>query len=246
MPKVEKKKINEKKGFDTAVIVAVIGLIGTLVVGILNSPLVIKLLTPSSIITPTVISPPANGGQLIFSEDFEDDVASGFAFETGKWKIVKDKSNLVLQGIATETVAPAAKAYFGSNDFSDGMIEFRVKFLRSPGIYLDFRFQGETGGDVLNFSPDYQAILLATNAFENGNWNFSAISPNSNQSFSIQQNIWYKVQLGLKGEQMTVNIDGNHIMSESDSRFTKGRMRFALEPNATVELDDVKVWSVNP
>ena len=61
MPKVEDKKKNEKKKLDTAIIVAIIGLIGTLTVGILNSPLIIKLLdsAPTSS-TPAEMDTPPN------------------------------------------------------------------------------------------------------------------------------------------------------------------------------------------
>ena len=245
MTKAEKKKTNRKKRFDTAIIVAIIGLIGTLAVGILNSPLIVKLLDRSST-TPAGTSPASNGEQLVFSEDFEDDAASGFAFETGKWEIVKDGSNFVLQSTATEPIAPAAKAYFGSNDFSDGSIEFRVKFLRPQGLYLDFHFQDEKGTYVLYISPEQQTIILATNILENNDWQFASISANSTRSITFQQDTWYKIQLKLQGEDITLNIDDNRVLSTSDSRFTQGRLRFTLDANAVVELDDVKVWSLKP
>ena len=247
MPRIEKKRTDKGQRFDTAIIVAIMGLIGTLVVGILNSPLLIKLLdrVPASP-TPARMNIPPDAGQLLFSEDFEENAASGFAFETGKWEIIKDGSNYVLQGIATESDTPAAKAYFGSNDFSNGIIEFRVKFLQPFGLYVDFHYQAETGGHVLHLSPTYQSLFLATNVFENGRWNYSVISSESSQSFTFQPNSWYKVQLESRGDEITLNLDGNRILSVSDSRFDKGRIRFALEPDTILELDDVMVWSLKP
>lgn len=244
MPKVEKKKANGKKRIDTAIIVAIIGLVGTLAVGILNSPLIIKLLDRASA-SPTLAETniPPNAGQLLFNEDFEDNAASGFAFETGKWEIVKDKSDFVLKVTATESDTPAAKAYFGPSDFSDGIIEFRFKFLQPIGLYVDFHFQGDKGGHVLNLSPEYESIFLSTITFQNGGAQVSVIS---SSSFTFQKNTWYKVQLELQGGQMTLNVDGNHILSVSDSLFEKGGMRFTLEPHTIVELDDVKVWSLKP
>jgi len=244
MPKVEKKKTNGKKRLDTAIVVAIIGLIGTLAVGILNSPLIIKLLDRTSVSpTPAETNLPPNAGQLLFNEDFEDNAASGFAFELGEWEIIKEKSNFVLKGTATESDTPAAKAYFGSNDFSDGIIEFRFKFLQSIGLYMDFHFQAEKGSHVLHLSPDYESIFLSTITFQNGE---SPVSVISSQSFTFQQNTWYKVQLELQGSQITLNVDGNHILSVSDSLFEKGGMRFTLDPDTIVELDDVKVWSLKP
>jgi hypothetical protein len=247
MPKTEKKTANEKKGLDAAVIVAVIGLFSALTVGVLNSSLIAKLLdrafAPSA---PTETSPAPSDGSLIFNQNFEDNVASGFAFETGKWEVVKENANFVLKGVATETTQPAATAYFSSNDFSDGLVEFRVKFLKQPDLYLDFHVQDNVGSYVLDLSPKLQSVALATNTFENNDWKWAPVSSNSELLFTFQQDVWYKMQLKMQGEKLILNIDGNQILSASDSRFTRGRLRFALDPNAAIELDDVKVWSTAP
>lgn len=244
MPKVEDKKKNEKKKLDTAIIVAIIGLIGTLAVGILNSPLIIKLLdrapTPSTL---ALTDLPPNAGQLIFAEDFDDNAVSGFAFELGEWGIVKEKSNFVLKGTATGFDTPAAEAYFGPNDFTDGIIEFKCRFLKPIGLYMDFHFQGEKGGHFLNLSPAYESVFLAAITFQTGE---NPVSIISSQSFTFQQDIWYKVWLELQENQMTLNVDGNRILSASNSRFETGRMRFTLDPGTVVELDDVRVWSLKP
>jgi hypothetical protein len=242
MSRSEKKRTNPKKGIDTAIIVAIIGLIGTLTVGILNSQVIIKLLDRSSA-TPAETALSTSGAQLVFNEDFEDNIASGFAFESGNWEIVNENSNFVLKGIATDPIPLVANAYFGPNDFSDGTIEFRVKFLQLYGMDLDFRTQDNGETYVLALSPDYQTIVLATNTVENGDWLFS---PNRKFPFTFKQNIWYYIQFEIQGDQMALNIDSNRILSMSDSRFKKGRIRFALVPGAVIELDDVKVWSTIP
>jgi hypothetical protein len=244
MPKAEKKKTNGKKNLDTAIIVAIIGLIGTMAVGILNSPIIAKLLDRASASpTPVETNPPPNAGQLLFSEDFEDNAASGFAFELGEWEIVEEKSNFVLKGAATESDTPAAKAYFGPNDFTDGIIEFQCRFLKPIGLYVDFHFQADKGGHFLNLSPEYESIFLAAITFQNGK---NPVSVISSQSFTFQQDTWYKVRLTLRESQMTLDVDGNRILSAPDSRFETGVMRFTLDPDTVVELDDVKVWSLKP
>jgi hypothetical protein len=241
MPKIEKKRTNTQKGIDTAIIVAIIGLVGTLTVGVLNSQVIIKLLERSSA-TPASV----DDGQLVFSEDFEDAAASGFAFELGEWEVIKEKSNYVLKGVATEAVAPAAKAYFGSNDFSSGVVEFRVKFLQPQGLYMDFRFDEAYGTYLFNLSPEYQSIILGTNTLENDEWQLAAISGNSTRSFTFQQDVWYKIKLDLRGKDFILNIDDNRVLTASDSRFKEGRLRFTLDAGAVVELDDIKVWSTIP
>lgn len=253
MPKGEKNS-SAKKGKDTAVVVAIIGLVGTLIVGLLNSPVIIKLLERDSaalteapndiqpISAPVESNQPLGDLKLVFDEDFEDKSANGFAFDLGDWEVVKDKSNYVLKGVATGPETPAAVAYFSSNDFSNGVIEFKVKFMDAGGIYLDFRLQN-SGTYVFNMTPEYQNVILATNVFENGDWQFKPLTMDSVRTFTFQQDIWLNIRLEMHGADFTLTIDNNRIISASDSTFTRGQLRFTLDANSTVEIDDVKVWS---
>lgn len=241
MSKTDRRKRTSKKS-DAAVVVAIIGLIGTLTAAILNSPLILKLAERSS-------APEAAGTTAaapVFDENFDDNFANGFGFELGTWEVVKEGDGFILRGTATEPDSPAGKAYFGPGNFSDGAIEFRVKFLTAPGIYLDFRLQAEKGGYVFNFSPQYQAALLAKNTYNHGDWDFAAVSTESGLSYTIQQDAWYDVRVEAMGGQIVVIIDGNLVLSETDSSFAQGRVRFALEPNAVAEFDDVRIWTAKP
>lgn len=241
MSKNEKKKAGKGK-YDTAIIVALIGLIGTLVVGILNSPLILKLLER----TPETPSSTEVNGQLIFNEDFEDGSADGFAFDMGKWDVLTEGSNHLLRATATEPETPAAKAYFGSNDFSSGIVEFRIKFLQMKGFYMDFRFHEGVGTYVLYFSPEYQSTALATNILEGNDWQFNPITTDSTRPFTFKKDSWIRVQMKLQDKTFILNIDGNRILSASDARFSQGGLRFTLDPTGEVALDDIKVWTVNP
>ena len=161
MPRSEKEKV------DSTIVVAIIGLIGTLVVAVLTSPIGVKLLERTSATettSPVPTSIPPQDLKQIFKADFENGAASGFAFNSGDWKVVKDKSNYILQGTATGPIAPAAITYFGTNDFADGVIEFRVKFpLLTSNLYFEFRREEGNGSYVLYLVPGNQSIVLATN-----------------------------------------------------------------------------------
>ncbi len=229
----------KKSKMSTTVLVALIGLAGTIITALLTSPVLIELIRKSSAtetpVESTAVAPA--GASLVFNEDFEDGVASGFAFQMGDWKISKDKSNRVLEFIATGAEAPAAKAYFGPSIFSDGVVEFRVKFIELHGLYFDFR-QQEDAVYVLALDPESSVVLLAVNAEE-----FYEFDVNSNLPYTFQKDVWYAVRLEARGAQVTVNIDGNRVLSGSNDRLPSGSIRFALQPNAVVYLDDVKVWS---
>lgn len=259
-----------RKKLDTAVLVAIIGVMGTVIVGILNSSLLIKMVEqttaaptvpPTIAVIPTAVMPTAvpaitqfsitttdtpipEGLQQVFKADFEDGSASGFGIESGDWKVEKDQANHVLQGTGTGDITPAAIAIFGPSDFSDGAVEYRIKFkTTSPGSYFDFRLEYNKGSYVLYFDPVGQTVVLATNMRDNNDWQFAEVTPGTTRSFSIQQDTWYKVHLDIKGERLSIKIDGNQIFSASDSRLKQGQMRFTLDPNAIVDFDDVIVWT---
>jgi hypothetical protein len=228
------REAKRSKKVDTAIIVAVIGLIGTIMAALLNSPVLTKLVerTPNAL----------QDEKPIFSQDFEGGSSSGFGFEIGDWKVIQDGSNHVLQGTATESSVPAARAFFGPADFADGAIEFRFKFIRVGDLYFDFRHQ-ETGVYVLYFHTGMQNVVLAINALQGNDWQFTELGAESIQPFTYQENTWYSVRLEAQGSQFTVFLDGNRIMSASDTRLKNGRLRLVLAPDVVVFVDDVKIWS---
>jgi hypothetical protein len=229
------REAKRSKKVDTAIIVAVIGLVGTIIAALLSSPVLIKLMerTPETL----------QDEEPIFSQDFEGGSSSGFGFEVGEWDVIQDGTNHVLQGIATESSVPGAKAFFGPADFADGAIEFRFKFIQVGDLYFDFRYQEETGVYVFYFHPNAQSVVLAINVLQGNDWQFTELGAESIQPFTYQENIWYAVRLEVRESQFAAFLDGNRIMSASDTRLKNGRLRLVLAPDVVVYVDDVKVWS---
>jgi hypothetical protein len=234
------KPESKKSKLSPTIVVALIGLAGTVVTALLTSPVLIELIKNSGATQTPVgqTSLPPSEATLVFSEDFEDGAASGFAFQIGDWQISKDKSNRVLEFTATGSEAPAAKAYFGPSVFSDGVVEFRVKFIELYGFYFDFR-QQDDAVYVLSLDPEASVVLLAVNATED----FYAFGDNHYQPFTFQKDVWYAVRLEARGQQATVTIDGNRLITGFDKRLAGGSIRFVLQPNAVVYIDDVNVWA---
>lgn len=231
------EKTERSKKVDTAIIVAVIGLIGTLIAALLGSPVLTKWLQPAPAPTPT--SP--SGATLIFSQDFESGTTSGFAFEAGDWKVVKDRSNYVLQGTASNT--ENATAFFGPADFSDGIVEFKLKFIQLHGMYLDFRLT-DTATYSVYFTPAGQNIVIILNSLEGNDWQNTELGPASSQLFTFQNNTEYTARLEARGDRFTLSMDGNRLISGSDTRLQQGRLRFNIEAGTVIDIDDVKVWSL--
>lgn len=299
-----------EKKIDTAIVVAIIGLFGTLCVGILNSPLLVKVLiertsgtatptlpfgaptttnspfeptntsdaptatvftdtvtplaptetftpaietvAPTSTVprltrTPNPATPVPQVLQQVFKADFENNFASGFGFTFGDWKILRDKTNHMLQGDSVGSVPPGGIAYFGPSDFADGAVEFRTKFpTLSSNLYLEFRQDEVNGSYALHLDPSHKTVALGTDLLVDKKRQFTEIGPGSTQVFTFQKDVWYKIRLEVKRDKMTVSIDDNLILTASDSSLAHGRLRFTLDPNSIVDFDDTNVWIFVP
>ena len=229
-------KKSPKKETNVAVLVALIGLAGTLIAAALSSPLLLKLLEKSSTETAT----PPRSAQRVFSEDFEDGTASGFGFANNEWKVEKDKSNTVL-GVDSTSYSDEqfATATFGPTDFKNGVIEFRIKYEQIGGFYTIFRAHDDASY-VFYLTPS-QTILGYKDKAQN--WSLTPISNNTVRGFSTQTGVWYTVRIEAQDTQITVSMDGNKLFTGDDSRLQSGGLEFVMDYGTKVLLDDVNVWS---
>ena len=234
----------KKSTLNPAVVVAVIGLIGTLITAMFTSPVLIELIKRSGATATSVVptSVPPSSATLVFTQNFEDGTTSGLALKQGTWKVVRDKSNRVLEFAASGSNWPGGTLFFGPSDLSDAVVEFQVKFTELHGFYLNFREQENGDSYVISLDPGDSVVVWATSTFDGTEWQFSPVG-RSIQPFTFQQDVWYSVRVEMRGEQVVVDINGNRTVSGSDALFSNGSLRFELQPNAVVLLDDIKVWS---
>ena len=236
--KLQKKKINP------TILVAWIGLIGTFITAIFASPLLIELVKRSGTqVTVTAGNSTAPTlGTLIFSQNFEDGSTSGFSLRDGNWQVIREKTKQVLEFTATGIGWPAGTLYFGPSNISNVVIEFQVELKKLSGFYLNFREQSNGDSYVIGFDPNDKVIVWATTIFDGSNWNFSPIE---SQPFTFQQDKWYRIRVEINNEEVTIIIDGNRTISGFDSRFLNGSLRFELQPDAEILLDDVNIWALD-
>ena len=255
------KEKSDKKD-NNAMTIAIIGLIGTLVAAALGSPVLVELIkskqtteTPPAIVTetrtgntenPNTKTPAASFTEqtLIFSEDFENEKVSGFAFDGGKWQIAKDRSNKVLEGDAS-TLAPTstAMAIFGPSDFSNGIIEFRIrvnKFSSDSTANINFR---DSNQSTYSLAIMQNVAIFGFRESQN-DWYLEPFSSETSRSFLFEESVWYLIRIEVRGSQFVVFIDNNRLFSANDSRLEKGGLVFALNPGYQVMFDDVKVWEL--
>lgn len=242
MPKEERTK-------DRSMLIAIIGLVGTLIAALLGSPVLVELLrnnqgteTPTAVVTQppgstesVVTQTPALTEQvLIFQENFDNDNVSGFAF-AGNWQVGKDKNNQVLESSGPGT------ATFGPSDFTNGVIEFRVKMQENSGnamAAVNFRDNGQASY-ALTFSEN-QLVL----GYRENNGPVQAFGSDTTRALVFENGAWYLIRIEVRGQQMIVFVDNNRIMSASDNRLRKGGLDFSVDTGMQAAFDDIRVWEL--
>ncbi len=201
--------------------------------------------TPTgSVETPVAssLTPAYSETNLIFSEDFENDKASGFSFDGGEWSIGKEKSNKVLQ-VDTTSLAQGtvARAIFGPSDFDNGIIEFQIRIDQFVGndatANLYFRSSNQSAYS-LALMQDY--TILGYRDSQN-DWELEPFGAETSRPFTFETGTWYSIRLEARGTQFTVSIDNNRIFNAEDSRLQKGGLEFILNPGLQAMFDNVNV-----
>jgi len=247
---------------DNAMTIAIIGLVGTLVAAALGSPVLVELIknrqateTPPGVETeapagnteaPNIDTPPPSLTEqtLIFSENFDTEKASGFAFDGGQWQVGKDKSNKVLEGDSTSvSLGEVARAIFGPSDFGSGIIEFRIRinqFGNEETANLSFRYTNQSEYSLAVM----QDLAMLGYRDSHNDWYLEPFSDETSRPFTFEEGVWYLVRIEARGSQFSVFIDNNRLFSANDSRLQKGGLEFALNPGYQAMFDDVQVWEL--
>lgn len=224
---------------DTTIIVAILGLIGTVIAALLGSPLLSKLLEPSTPTPSAVVTAIGNTEVPVFSQDFENG-ASGFSFDQGSWIVGKDKSNKVLSIDASS--APAI-ASFGPNDFTNGVIEFKINFQQfSSDSAMLFNFR-RTSEATYAVSFTQNQVAMGYRDIKN-NGAFEPFSADSARAFTFQNGTWYTIHAEARGSELILTIDNNRQFSATDDRIAKGGFNFEIGQGNQVMFDDLNIWAL--
>jgi len=229
------KGTKEKK--DNATTIAIIGLVGTLIAALLGSPVLVELIKDKQATeTPPTDTETKNFTEqtLIFREDFDNDTVSGFSYE-GYWQVGKEKNNLILE------TSQAGKATFGPSDFTNGMIEFRLKIQDNSGngaAAINFRESGDSA----------YALALAENQLKLGHRHnkrpVQSFSGESTRSLAFEKGAWYLIRVEVRGPEIVVFVDNNRIMSAIDNQLSTGGLSFSVDEGMQVSFDDINVWEL--
>ena len=85
MPKTKRQKM------DQAIVIALIGLAGTIIAALLASPIIGVWLAKTP--TAEAANTSSRTQELVFDNDFEDGEVTGFYISSDEWQVIKDGGN---------------------------------------------------------------------------------------------------------------------------------------------------------
>lgn len=231
---------NKPKKMDRTIVVALIGLAGTIIAALIASPFLERILPEGPASEP--LTRLEADLDRVFWENFESGHPSGLSISTEEWQVLEygDGSALEVSGIGSGNTSVS----FGPNDFSDGVIEFKLLFINFDGFLLIFRSSGDMETYTLYLSPTGGEIKLGYSSAAN-DWKL-ALFEGGLRTMNFTENVWYTIKLEASGSQFTLWMDNKKLISSQDSRLEKGGMEFAVQYEGTVLLDDIGVYQVSP
>lgn len=231
---------NKSKKLDKAIVIALIGLAGTVLAALIASPVFEKFFSSTPV--PETTGEQEAVSDRIFWEDFENGHFSGLSITTQEWQVMDYEGGSILEVSGTDTGNTTVS--FGTNDFSDGSIQFRLLFKNFGGFILTFRSNADVETYTLYLAPRSSEIKLGYGGAANG-WNLEAFEDGI-RSFDFTENVWYEVKLEANGDQFTLWVDNKKLLTARDERLRQGKTEFAVQYEGTVLLDDIAIYQLNP
>lgn len=179
-------------------------------------------------------------GSVLFEEDFEDGAAETFNYLSQNWQVLADEAgNMVLEGDNTPGHDDGLGAGFGSRDWTDYAVSYRLRILNSNGdAWLNFR--NTTSWYVQRFSVRHQHLGLYY-APEGGPW-----QPIREPAFPAQRNVWYQVRVEAQGETIRIYIDGQLVIEQAGALVIPGDLAIGGLPGSHLQFDDIQVIALDP
>lgn len=234
---------DEKKKVDTTVLVAIIGLVGTLAAAILSSPVLIKLIertpppaatpTPGPTATPVVAPTGASNAVLVFSEDFNDGNASGFTITGGSWQVRKIGGETFFEGSGNGGVL------FGPPDMANGTLSFQFRFAKESAFFVALRFSPQEEYR-LTVDGRNDRIEMAYRSAASG-----IPQPIAAQGRALERGVWYPLTIQMNGPEIAVRLADELLFTARDERLTRGGLMVGLDSGESVQLDNLLIWRLD-
>ena len=205
------------------------------IVGIMLSLLVTTMLTLALNIQPVKSNP-----GVLFSDDFNDNVADGWTEHLGTWSVI-DGEYSVSVGIVENGISTV-----DSLTLSDYVIEANLRFTDSVGFRAGIVFRYTDNAHYYAFEPsnEYDDIGLIKYTPENSGYG-TVITSTGNWAYPIERDTDYLLKVIVQGDTFTCFINGEEVISGSDGSYTTGKVGLRAR-RADVFFDDFTVYGIEP
>jgi len=169
-------------------------------------------------------------GSTMFSEDFEIEGQRAIRVDdrNNKWQVKKDNDgNSVYCNKATNRWT---EFNFGSADWSDYSISYRMKFSDGKGGTTETHIRKMVDRDYRARISSYGGVEIQ---LKNANIASGYVSTKTGE--------WLDIQLTASGDNIKYIVDGEVVASAIDDRLKKGSGFFAVSANSEVCIDDIVV-----
>jgi outer membrane protein assembly factor BamD (BamD/ComL family) len=175
----------------------------------------------------------------LFSEDFEDGKAQEVTNAAENWRIIPDETGNNVYDVNNSISSGYPGIDFGSIDWTDYKIEFRMRFLNTlnPQAIIEFR-RNRSAYSKYVVSVGRQNVNLHYTTPGTG-WNLIKYAP-----YNIDQNEWYRFRIQAQGSEIKVYVNNVLVHQIEDTRYSSGSINIQVGPYTRAQFDDIKVTSL--
>ena len=184
---------------------------------------------PQATASPTLIQPaaqtsslllPTPQGNLVFDENFDDGIATGMTvtgdpITNAKWEIIDNNNGDKLFQEENKSGVDWVGFTLGTTSITNGTIEYKVKLVDygSSSVFCNFR-QNSQSRYVFALGENDISIV-----YQDTEWHIlnNAVAP-----YDFKNNVWYEVRIDLKGNEITVYLDSNKVLTTNDDKLKQG------------------------
>lgn len=200
-------------------------------------------------VTAGIPAPTVPDADYLFT--FDNGSAMGWNGSPAQWRVPQDETgNWVYQGQAPATGFTASSPPDTDilAQWENYALQLRMRITRPnrpdddyADTWIAVRADGEPGAGCesysLSFNSSYDEVLLAV-----GGGADCPYAPLARTAYPLELNQWYTVRVEVQGSRIALEIDGQPVLSVTDTRRSQGFFYLTLGPNATVQFDDIAVW----
>lgn len=192
---------------------------------------------PTETPTPSPTSTEIPEELILYEEDFEDGVTTGWDVKKGVWQVVEmDDGNHVYQATGSW-----AEAYIGTPNWSDYAFSLKMRVPNNIEILIHVRSSDFFYGYVVGVTRTDNWLGVAKKI--DNRWIGLA-----GDDVPLRREEWNSVYVEIKGQTLQVSVDGYKLPPVTDETFEDGGIGLIIggSPGSEgVQFDDIRVWSLS-